>query len=293
MKGSHSADKIVILITKFLEEFGINVRTDLVATCNDGAAVMVKYGKLLEALSQLCYNHGIQLAIVSTLYEKTAINTTSQPDQSSEDEEDVETTVATDDEEEEGEDSLSEFTSNDFVECSGIKETIEIVRKTVKFFRKSTLRRGVLEKFSKKEYDKSLCLILDCRTRWSSLFKMTERFSLMEKAINLALGDLGKTKIASCHFQTLKVLNTMLEPVCLVVNELSKKDSNLLTAEGSIEYLLTKLDEINHPLSIKLKDNIKDNIRYVTKIKNCSRFMRVDQFLVVWSLLSPKIIISP
>jgi hypothetical protein len=33
--------------------------------------------------------------------------------------------------------------------------------------------------------------------------------------------------------------------------------------------------------------------RYVTKIKNCSRSMRVDQFLIVWSLLSPKIIISP
>ncbi len=32
--------------------------------------------------------------------------------------------------------------------------------------------------------------------------------------------------------------------------------------------------------------------RYVTKIKNCSGFMRVDQFLKVWSLLSPKIVIS-
>ncbi len=37
----------------------------------------------------------------------------------------------------------------------------------------------------------------------------------------------------------------------------------------------------------------KHSIRYVTKIKNCSGFMRVDQFLKVWSLLSPKIIISP
>jgi hypothetical protein len=33
--------------------------------------------------------------------------------------------------------------------------------------------------------------------------------------------------------------------------------------------------------------------RYVTKIKNCSGFMRVDQFLIVGSLLSPKILISP
>jgi hypothetical protein len=33
--------------------------------------------------------------------------------------------------------------------------------------------------------------------------------------------------------------------------------------------------------------------RYGTKIKNCSGFMKVDQFLVAGSLLSPKILISP
>jgi hypothetical protein len=33
-------------------------------------------------------------------------------------------------------------------------------------------------------------------------------------------------------------------------------------------------------------------IRYRTKIKNCSGFMKVDQILKVWSLLSSKIIIS-
>ncbi len=33
-------------------------------------------------------------------------------------------------------------------------------------------------------------------------------------------------------------------------------------------------------------------IRYGTKIKNCSGFMKVDQILKVWSFLSPKILIS-
>ncbi len=33
--------------------------------------------------------------------------------------------------------------------------------------------------------------------------------------------------------------------------------------------------------------------RYVTKSKNCSGFMKVDQILKVWSLLCPKIFISP
>jgi hypothetical protein len=34
-------------------------------------------------------------------------------------------------------------------------------------------------------------------------------------------------------------------------------------------------------------------IRYGTKIKNCSGFMRVHRILKVWSLLTTKIIISP
>jgi hypothetical protein len=33
--------------------------------------------------------------------------------------------------------------------------------------------------------------------------------------------------------------------------------------------------------------------RHVTKSKNCSGFMKVDQILKVWSLLNPKIFISP
>jgi hypothetical protein len=33
-------------------------------------------------------------------------------------------------------------------------------------------------------------------------------------------------------------------------------------------------------------------IRYGTKIKNCSGFMKVDQILKAWSFLSPKILIS-
>ena len=35
-----------------------------------GASVMVKVGKLLPCYQQLCYAHGIQLAVVDVLYKK-------------------------------------------------------------------------------------------------------------------------------------------------------------------------------------------------------------------------------
>ncbi len=43
---------------------------------------------------------------------------------------------------------------------------------------------------------------------------------------------------------------------------------------------------------IKFYNYLQSFIRYGTKIKNCSGFMEVDQILKVWSLLSPKILIS-
>jgi hypothetical protein len=36
----------------------------------DGASVMVKVGKLIHPLQQLCFAHGIQLAVVSIMYSK-------------------------------------------------------------------------------------------------------------------------------------------------------------------------------------------------------------------------------
>jgi hypothetical protein len=49
---------------------------------------------------------------------------------------------------------------------------------------------------------------------------------------------------------------------------------------------------IRENLKYLLEFFFKFYIRYVTKIKNCSGFMRVDQILKVWSLLNPKILIS-
>ena len=46
----------------------------------------------------------------------------------------------------------------------------------MKIFRKSTLKNGVLQKYVLLEQNKELSLVLDCRTRWSSMYKMVERF---------------------------------------------------------------------------------------------------------------------
>ena len=72
IKGSMPAQKMVELVHKKLLEFGIDLNKHIVATVNDGASVMVKYGTLIEPEQQLCYAHGIRLAVCDFLYSKTS-----------------------------------------------------------------------------------------------------------------------------------------------------------------------------------------------------------------------------
>ena len=44
-------------------EFEIDIKTESISSTHDGATVMVKYGRILGIICQLCYNHGLHLAI--------------------------------------------------------------------------------------------------------------------------------------------------------------------------------------------------------------------------------------
>ena len=68
-----AAERVVDLVRQKLFEFGIDLNKHIVATVNDGASVMVKYGKLIEAEQQLCYAHGIHLAVCDFLDSKAQI----------------------------------------------------------------------------------------------------------------------------------------------------------------------------------------------------------------------------
>lgn len=70
-KGPCVAEVLERLVVKKLEENNLTVERDLVGTTNDGAAVMVKYGTLLNVCVQLCINHAIRLAVVDALYKSS------------------------------------------------------------------------------------------------------------------------------------------------------------------------------------------------------------------------------
>lgn len=66
--GSMPAEKCIELLRSRLAAFRLNLDTDIVAVCTDGASVMCRVGRLMSAEHQQCIVHGIHLAVQDILY---------------------------------------------------------------------------------------------------------------------------------------------------------------------------------------------------------------------------------
>lgn len=65
--GSFPADKIMQAVEQLLISFNVKDNS-VAAVTSDGASVMVKFGKMVPYFHQLCYNHGLHLAVQDVLY---------------------------------------------------------------------------------------------------------------------------------------------------------------------------------------------------------------------------------
>ena len=74
MHNSCGAEKIFQLLEKQLAHFGItNMHTSIVSIVSDGASVMKKLGKISQLDHQLCYEHGVHLAVCDVLYKNRSV----------------------------------------------------------------------------------------------------------------------------------------------------------------------------------------------------------------------------
>ena len=68
-----SADNCIELLEQKLAQHGLDLRKDIVGIMTDEASVMKKVGKILPVTQQLCFAHGVQLAVIEVLYQKQDI----------------------------------------------------------------------------------------------------------------------------------------------------------------------------------------------------------------------------
>jgi hypothetical protein len=134
------------------------------------------------------------------------------------------------------------------------------MRKIIKFFRKSSIRTETLLKNVKKKEGKPLRLLLDVKTRWSSLVIAVSRFLKLIESVNCSLNELGAKRFSDEHISLLREIVMILEPVHLAVLELSKQSTNLLMAEATLIYVFQELKSVKTHLSEEFQKALKTRI---------------------------------
>ncbi|KAJ2951978.1 hypothetical protein O0L34_g4241 [Tuta absoluta] len=161
---------------------------DVVAMTTDGASVMSRVGRLLPIFHQLCLAHGIHLAICDVLYKKDHHHFSSE---SASDlrAENVENEVSSDDDEDFASDGefVVERAGSSYSLNLDFQGIVKKVRTVVKLFKKSPTKNDtILQKHVQDEFQKELALLLDCKTRWSSMATMLERFLKLRMCVQKA-----------------------------------------------------------------------------------------------------------
>jgi hypothetical protein len=174
---SMTAENCIRILKERLEQFDVSLETDVVAIVTDGPNIMLKVCKLIAAEHQVCFAHGIHLAVCDVLYNKknldeskneSAIASLDNDDEADENDEDVDC-------QESGLIIETDQNVPDLTNDQNINEVIKKVRKVVLYFKRSPTKNDtVFQKYVKSEHGKELSLLLDCKTRWNSLLTMLE-----------------------------------------------------------------------------------------------------------------------
>ena len=151
-----------------------------------------------------------------------------------------------------------------------IENVFKKFRKAAKIFRKSPVKNKVLQNYVLLEQNNKLSLVLDCKSRWSSMYETVERFIYLKKCMSKALPDLSiEQGISTTKFLFLNGIKWALEPINLEVEILCSKDATLLTVEGVFQFLFVELEKRKSSLAenllcaIKTVYNKDDNMKWL------------------------------
>ena len=248
--GSLPAEAIVDSVESRLKEFGISLADHIVSCVTDGASVMTKFGKLVPCEHNLCYSHGIHLAVCDILYdskdisiEESSLEMTNQDVEDDYDDTDYELPVA----------EISLVTGN--VKVSVV---IEKVRKISRLFRKSPLKNETLQKYVMDSKGKQLQLMLDSRTRWNSLIDMLDRYKEIRQEVSKALIDCARLDLdlSNSEFEVVKTVLLCMLPIKTGAESLGCRKMTLFSSEAVFHFMLEELKEVQSELSGKMRESL-------------------------------------
>ncbi|CAG4953711.1 unnamed protein product [Colias eurytheme] len=249
-------DEFLKKVSAYLSEYNITLNGDITAfTCDDSLTTNGVDFSIVNQ-TQLCLAQAVQHAVVNRLYRKELI-----PDN-----------LVYINSDESDEDSTDEIDMTDpFLISEPIsinpqliyRDTIDKVRKLVRYFKNSTSRNAYLQNLVRKKYGKEIHLLMDCKKRWTSMCEMIGRFlklkELVQKSmqyfeVDLFINDEELRLLTETH-DSLVVIKATITALC-------KPNANLLTADAALRFMLRKLDEQKNNTSqnfaLKLREYIKE-----------------------------------
>ena len=259
IKGSMSAEKCITYLQNTLEEFSIAIE-NIISIITDGAAVMKKVGRLLDVNHQLCLAHGIQLSVIKVLYKRSVSDNISVENQ--------EVAITEFEHGEDEEDDVMEdigvfdviedtLTTDSSIQHESIGAIITKIRKIVVMFRRSPTKNDILQKHVKDEFKKELTLILDAKTRWSSMLIMLERIYEIKNCVRKSLIDIkSDIDLSENDLNVVSNIIMALQPVKVAVEALCSRNTNLYVADLTIRFMLDELSNQNNFLSNELKQDL-------------------------------------
>ena len=273
IRGKFTSDNCYILLKEKLEEFSLNLETDIVLIISDGCAMMVKVGRIFDGIHIICMAHTIHLAVSDTLYSiKNNIPFNEEINKNLKNESLYLNHPEHESEKNESEDSEEEIETK--YKYEDIGNLISKIRRIVKIFKWSPLKQEFL--IEKK-------LVLDIKTRWNSLVSMFRSF---RSNINEIRKSLLEFKISEeFSFKDEDLLNKiiiLLEPIEYLVKKLCCNKNNLKDSLNVFDFVMNKLRELelqNHYLASSLVENLtkRVNFRSNRKLIECLEFLENNE----------------
>lgn len=148
----------------------------------------------------------------------------------------------------------------DLTEKQNINKTISKVRQIVRMFRKSPTKNDILQRYIKAEHKKELKLILDCKTRWSSLVDMLQRFVLVQNSVKKSLIDLRIDSLSDLEFKHIEEVACILQPVKVTVEALCARNMDLYKCDVALNFMLEEVKKFCSQLAKELYKKLLQRI---------------------------------
>ncbi|KAG5672798.1 hypothetical protein PVAND_002891 [Polypedilum vanderplanki] len=244
--GSCPAEDMLIIIKNHLNDFGISLDKDIVGSTQDGAAI-----------NKNSFEFQILLDNFVSIMQYTLRN-------------DID-----------DEDTFEMATDFEIIETSidniDHHHLLKISRKIVKFIKISPIRNQIFQSKVKSIYGKEIELHLDVKHRWNSIPTMISPLIKTKAALFETFAELNSLPIINeLDFEALEILEKAMDPIRVTVLALSRQDATLLTADKALNFMISKLEQLNSDISKTLLDNLKKRIderwnKTLMDLLNCLR----------------------